>query len=207
LKVKQQTLQSFEFILDNGDKESFFSYIKQNEPLLKGYTIIINGKGDISEIKEFLEERNFCFFIRDCELTTRKKSVIPLSNLSVEDALKTIKKNEEKSDNKNRNNRSRIREVIEKPVRSGSSIQTSNDVTILSQVNSGSEINVSGNLEIFGTINGRIECGGSYMLLRDIGENGLVIFNGVILEKERFKSKKAKLLKLDNDKKLIIEEL
>lgn len=205
MKVKQQTLQSFEFILDGEDSDRFFSYVKQNEPLLKGHTLIISGEGDLSDIESFLKESNFCYFIRNCDLSTRKRSVVSLPNLSVEDALKTIKENEESNDTKSV--KGRVREVIEKPIRSGSFVQTENDLTILSQINSGSEIDVAGNLEIFGTINGRIECEGSYMLLRDIGEKGLVIFNGVILERERFKSRKAKLLKLDSNKRLIVEEL
>jgi hypothetical protein len=45
------------------------------------------------------------------------------------------------------------------------------------------------------------------MLVRDIGETGYIIFNGIILEKEKFKTKKAKLVKLDINSRLIVEEL
>ena len=75
------------------------------------------------------------------------------------------------------------------------------------QINDGAEVETSGNLEIFGTVNGKVICNGSYMIIRDIGESGTVIFNGVILEKKRFQTKQAKLLKLDFNRKLIVEEL
>jgi septum site-determining protein MinC len=207
LKVKQQTLQSFEFVLNDGDSEKFISYMKQNSPLLKGNVVILNGEGELRDIEEYLTENNFCFFRKSCELSTRKKSVVSLPNMSIEEALETIKQSEDELSQTEHTNRERTREVIEKPIRSGSYIKTDNDLTILSQINGGSEIDVSGNLEIFGTINGKVECGGAYMLLRDIGDNGVVIFNGVILEREKFKSRRAKLLKLNSEKRLIVEEL
>ena len=45
------------------------------------------------------------------------------------------------------------------------------------------------------------------MLIRDIGENGYIIFNGIILERDRFKKRNAKLIKLDKNNRLIVEEL
>ena len=207
MKVKQQTLQSFEFILSEEDDEKFFSYLDKNEPLLKGNVLMFSGKTISENIKEVLKEKSICFFHKNCELIMKKKGVIKLPNISVEDALETIKRGEEEVKVKEKKRGENIREVIEKPIRSGTFIKTKNDLIILSQINSGSEIEVAGNIELFGTVNGRIVCGGTYMLIRDIGENGYIIFNGIILEKDRFKSRKAKLLKLDKSNKLIVEEL
>jgi septum site-determining protein MinC len=209
VKVKQHTLQSFEFILSNGDEDRLFSYINQNEPLLKGHAIIIS-KDDNFEISEtitsFLKEKELCYFFKECNLSTRKKSVVTLPNMSIEEAFETIKKSEDIEEEKT-SSKETIREVIEKPIRSGTYINSKNDLTVLSQINAGSEVEVEGNLEVFGSVNGRVICRGIYMLLRDIGETGLVIFNGIILDKERFKSRKAKLLKLNGEKRLLIEEL
>ncbi len=209
MKVKQHSLQGFEFILDGENAERFISYFKANEPFLKGHTVILSGKGDLVEIEEFLKKNNVCYFIRNCELTTRKKSVKTLPDSYIEDIKKSIKesKKEKEQTQQQKNPKGRYREIIEKPIRSGHFISTTNDLLILSQINSGAEVETSGNLEIFGTINGKLECNGSYMLIRDIGDNGLVIFNKVILEKTKFKSKKAKLIKLDYNKRLIVEEL
>lgn len=208
MKVKQQTLQSFEFILSDTDDEKFFSYMRQNEPLLKGHLLMFSAETISKNILNFLKEKNICFIHRVCELTTKKKSVITLPNISIDEALQTIKKSEEFENNIVVNRKDeKLREVINKPVRSGTVIKTDNDLIILSQINSGSEIEVSGNMELFGTVNGKVVCDGQYMLIRNIGEYGQVIFKGIILNKDKFKTKKAKLLKLDRDNKLLIDEL
>lgn len=206
MKVKQQTVNTFEFLLSGEDEEVFFKYVNQNEPLLKGHILILNSKNISIKMKEFLVEKNICFIEKNCELTVRKKSVIQLPNISIENALEKMKEFDEVEEEPHQKRKHNIRELIEKPIRSGTSISTKNDLAILSQINNGSEVDVDGNLEMFGTINGKVICNGTYMLIRDIGETGYVIFNGVILEKDKFRTRKAKLIKLNNNK-LIIEEL
>lgn len=197
MKVKQHTLQIFEFILDKEETEKFFNYFQKNEPILQHYTIVLSGDIDFSDIEGFLNERNICYLIntKKCNFNSRNKVEISLDE--VED---TIPEEKEKKNIK-------IREVYEKPIRSGVAIQSDRDIAIFSQINDGAEVETSGNLEIFGTVNGKVICNGSYMIIRDIGESGTVIFNGVILEKKRFQTKQAKLLKLDFNRKLIVEEL
>jgi septum formation inhibitor MinC len=198
LKVKQHNLQSFEFHLTEEDEEKFFSFFEKNEAILKGHTIILNSENEFEKIENYLTEKDFCFFKRgNCEILERKREVHQVLDFSSEEEKKQT----------NSLAQQKKREIVEKPIRAGSSIQTENDLTVLSQMNGGSEIDTSGNLEMFGSINGKIVCSGSYMLLRDIGETGSVIFNGVILDREKFKSKKAKIIKLDKEMKLIIEEL
>ena len=206
MKVKQKTLQSFEFILLNEDEEKFFSYINLNEPLLKGNLLILSGDNISDNIQTFLKDKNICYIKKGCELQTKTKVVKQLPNISLQEAMESLQRSEELEKVKNSKDEN-IREVIKKPIRSGTFIKTSNDLIILSQINSGSEIEVSGNIEIFGSINGRIICNGSYMLVRDIGENGNIIFNGIILEKDKFKDKKAKFIKLNENSRLIVEEL
>ena len=123
-------------------------------------------------------------------------------NKSIDEVLENFKNSDDESNFANKNER--IREIVEKPIRSGSYIATKNDLTILNQVNGGAEIESEGNIEIFGTISGKIICNGTYMLIRDINDKGLVIFNGIILDKEKFK-KKAKLIKLNSDKRLLLK--
>ncbi len=197
MKVRQHTLQIFEFILGQDEKKKFFNYFKRNEPLLRHYTIVLSGDMDFSDIEEFLNEREICYLFnrRDCDFNSRNRVEISLDE--VED---TVPEEREKKNIK-------IREVYEKPIRSGVAIQSDRDIAIFSQINDGAEVETSGNLEIFGTVNGKVICNGSYMIIRDIGESGTVIFNGVILEKKKFQTKQAKLLKLDFNRKLIVEEL
>ncbi len=211
--MKQQTLQSFEFLLDDGDEEKFISYFTQNEPLLSGHLIILSGV-KYEKVEEFLSERGFCYLQKgNCKLNERKRDVRQLPKISIEEALEKLEDGKEpeiekEPENKVKLTKKRSREIIEKPVRSGTFIQTKNDLTVLSQINDGSEIEISGNLEVFGTINGKIICNGVYMLLRDIGAIGNVIFNGIILDKEKFKTKRAKIVRLNSSNmKLIIEEL
>jgi septum site-determining protein MinC len=204
LKVKQQTLHTFEFLLSEEEEEKLLSYLTKNEPLLKGHLILLQGEIEkFPQVEEFLKERDFCFFQKEgCNLMERKRDVHQLPNISVEEALQVAEE-----DNDIKITEKREREIVEKPIRSGTYIETEKDLTVLSQMNSGSEIELSGNLEIFGTVNGRIICNGVYMLLRDIGENGSVIFNGIILDKDKFKSKKAKIVRLSKDMRLVVEEL
>ncbi len=212
MKVKQHTLQSFEFIIASGDEDKFIAYILKNTPVILGNTVILttdDSNLDLSiKIIPFLQEQGYCYFIKNCNFSPRKRTVLTVDNLSVDEVMENIKKNEE-LDNESRllNSRERTREIFEKPIRSGSFISTKHDLTILSQINGGSEIESEGNIEVFGSIGGRIVCNGSYMLIRDIIDKGLVIFNGIILDKEKFKNKKAKFVKLNSEKRLLIEEL
>ena len=148
--------------------------------------------------------KKILLFNKNCNFSPRKRSVLTL-NKSIDEVLENFKNSDDESNFANKNER--IREIVEKPIRSGSYIATKNDLTILNQVNGGAEIESEGNIEIFGTISGKIICNGTYMLIRDINDKGLVIFNGIILDKEKFKNKKAKLIKLNSDKRLFIEEL
>jgi len=197
VNARQHTLQIFEFILGQDEKEKFFNYFKRNEPILKNFTIVLSGDMDFSDIEEFLNEREVCYLInsKECDFNSRNRVEISLDE--VEDIIP------EEREKKN----IKVREVYEKPIRSGVAIQSDRDIAIFSQINDGAEVETSGNLEIFGTVNGKVICNGSYMIIRDIGESGTVIFNGVILEKKKFQTKQAKLLKLDFNRKLIVEEL
>jgi len=206
LKVKQKTLQSFEFILSDGDEEKVFSYINLNEPLLKGNLLILSGDNISDKIQEFLKDKEICYIKKECDLKTKNKVVKTLPDISLQEAMESLQRSEELEKVKHSKDEN-IREIIKKPIRSGTFIKTSNDLIILAQINSGAEIEVSGNIELFNSVNGRIICNGSYMLVRDIGETGYIIFNGIILEKEKFKTKKAKLVKLDINSRLIVEEL
>ena len=211
MKVKQKTLQSFEFTLFKEDEEKIFSYISSNEPLLKGNLLILSGENISDKLQEFLKEKEICYIKKECELNTKNKVVkklteISLPDISLQEAMESLQRNEELDKIKYSKDEN-IREVLKKPIRSGTFIKTSNDLIVLNQINSGAEIEVSGNIELFGSVNGRIICNGSYMLVRDIGESGYIIFNGIILERERFKTKKAKFIKLDVNSRLLVEEL
>ncbi len=208
MKVKQHTLQSFEFLVISGDEEKIIAYLTQNEPLILGNTVILSTEDETLDFNKkiipFLIEKKFCYLIKNCNFSPRKRSVLTL-NKSIDEVLENFKNSDDESNFTNKNER--IRVIVEKPIRSGSYIATKNDLTILNQVNGGAEIESEGNIEIFGTISGKIICNGTYMLIRDINDKGLVIFNGIILDKEKFKNKKAKLIKLNSDKRLFIEEL
>jgi len=241
VKVKQHTLQSFEFIVSLEDEDKLISYLSQNQPLILGNTVVLTTDDPNLDFKKkiipFLKENNYCYFVKKCHFASRKRNVLTVDNLLTKEILDNFKinngdeidsssninkktepdikndhdeklENEHKPEQDNKNgNKLKIRELIEKPVRSGSLIFTKNDLTIISQVNGGAEVESEGNIEVFGSISGRVICRGTYMMMRDIGEKGQVIFNGIILDKEKFKNKKIKLLKLNSDKRLLIEEL
>jgi aspartate 1-decarboxylase len=209
MKVRQITIQGWKFeYSSNQDEGKFIKYLTRNEPLIKGGLVIINSPERLPIVEDFLYSRGFCFLYEgSCHINFRKKDTKKiLPNISEKD-IEQIRKAEEEERKYKDKKRYRMKEVIDKPIRSGSHIVTENDLTILSNINDGAELEVYGNLELFGTVNGKVECEGSYMLIRDIGENGYIIFNGVILDKEKFKDKSAKLVKLDQNNRLVVEKL
>ena len=209
MRIEQQNLKSMVFTLgsEKDNKELLLYLTRYGYKLTKTFVILKGEQKPSHLIIETLKQHNICFtYQKSCQFNY--KSIFTIKDFpctkTTESDNDILQLNRSKSSNNLIN--TKIREFIKKPVRSGFSYQTENDLTILSQINNGSEITVFGNLEVFGLLDGKITCNGDYMLLRKIGQSGTVIFNNIILDKNKFQTDKTKIVKLVN-KQLSIEEL
>ena len=209
MKIKQHTLQSFEFTITksedqeaiNKSEEQFFKFFEKNEPLLTGHILIFDFITE--KIESFLSEKKICFIDKQkyCNLSIRKRDSV------VELEVETEKEEQKIITNSNSSKyKFQERAIIKTPIRSGEYIETDNDMIILSRINNGAEIISNGNMEIFGEIHGKVECYGDYIIVSHIGKLGSVIFNGVILDNNKFKKRKQ-LISLSKDNTLIYQEL
>jgi septum site-determining protein MinC len=226
LKIKQQNLQSFEFFIHKNEnseindevlksEKDFFAFYEKNAPIFSGHILIFNY---ITEnLQKFLKENKICYIDKEqeCNLSVRKKDSLEEIELldSQEKKLQNSPETETEEQKIKIITNSNIskykfqeRAIIRTPIRSGEYIETENDLVIFSRINNGAEIISSGNMEIFGEIHGKIECNGEYIIVSQIGKLGSVIFNGVILDNNKFKNRKQ-LISLTQENTLKYEEL
>ncbi len=184
MKVKYRNIRVFELEIDN--EENFFSYFAKNEILLRDHLLLI--KGNINKkIIDFLDVQNICYHdISQCNL----KKLLNKSNREEEKSKESLNKVKFTNEKELKDEKSFETLVFDRPIRSGEEIIANGDLVIFGRVNSGSKIKAYGNVEIFGEIDSLVECEGKFMLIRKIGL-GEVIFNGEILDKERFLDMKS----------------
>ncbi len=179
MRVKYKNIRVFDIEIESSEK--FFEYFQKNGILLKEHFLILQGNVE-KDVTQFLDRNNICYYdASKCKL----KKLLNKTNKDEEKSKKSLKKvkfNEEKEEEVKRAAKTL---VFNRPIRSGEEIITEGDLVIFGRVNSGSKIKAYGNVEVFGEIDSLIECEGDFMLIRKIGL-GEVIFNGEILEKERF---------------------
>ncbi len=189
MKAKQKSIRVFDIEIESQDE--FFSYMDKNLILLKEYLLVINGE-ITEEITEYLKENEICFIkANDCKLnmTSKVKSGYSRDIISKNFHQKTEKIDlvtiNSQSSGTIINSNSIKTLLLERTIRSGEEIIHDGDITIFGRVNSAAKVISDGNVEIYGTIDGVIECNGEYMIVKEL-DKGHIIFNGSILDKERF---------------------
>ncbi|MCE3039936.1 septum site-determining protein MinC [Helicobacter anatolicus] len=151
VKVKQKTIRAFE--IDNTNLQECVEFLVKNSVLLKDYLIIFTSTPQ-EEIQTLTQELNLTYFVPNYSF---KQSGHQVENVAEKSQLR----------------------VISKPTRSGEEVEHDGDLIICENIHNGAKIYVSGNLVIFGKCEGRIECGGKYLILKSIIGNPL-IFAGQI---------------------------
>ncbi len=197
MKAKQKNLRIFYIEIEN--EEDFFTYMDKNFILLKDYFLMISGD-TTPKIMSFLEEKNMCYKLaEECNLKNFSQTNIGKDN-------DTIKKNSDQkvvevtkyiiSEMPEENSSTCDKTLlINKPVRSGEEIIHRGDVTVFGRVNSAAKVICSGNAKIYGLIEGLIQCDGDYMVVKDLGKKGFIIFNGDILDRADFNGNLKKIIK------------
>jgi len=184
MKAKQKNLRIFDIEITND--EEFFAYMDKNLILLKDFFLLLSGH--ISDnILTYLNENKLCFKIsEECNIkiptkqntinnrvimSQKRQQAVPVLQVQKE-IVKTI--------------------LVQKPIRSGEEIIHEGDVTIFGRVNSAARVIAEGNVEIYGVIDGLVQCDGDYMIIKEVGK-GHVVFNGDILDREKFDGKLKKV--------------
>jgi len=192
LKITQKSVRAFHCLVTSD--EDFFAYFRKNITSLRGYFIILSGNVS-DEIQEYLKNENVCFKnINGCE---EKIFNINKKDLSLNQTLV-----ENKSENLSSFKEKKVK-IYDRSIRSGEDIINYGDLVINGRVNSGAKVKSDSSMIITDKIDGVVECGGEYIILREIGQ-GVVYFNLEILKLEP-----SKVLKLiySEEEKLIVKEL
>ncbi len=145
------------FEIDNTNLQECLEFLTKNAPLLKDYLIFFTLSPQ-EELKDLSQQLGLTYFVPNHSLMPAKQKP----------ATKSLR-------------------IISKPVRSGEEIEHHGDLIICENVHHGARVYASGNLVLFGKCEGRIECEGEYLILKNIKANPIVfgeqIFSQAMLEK------------------------
>ena len=153
IKTKQRSVRVFE--IDNTQLQECIGFLVRHAVLLKEYLIFFMYAPQ-EELKILCEELGLTYFVPNHSFLTSKREP--------EARAKSLR-------------------VVSKPVRSGEEIEHEGDLIICESVHHGARIYASGNLMVFGKCEGRLECGGSYLILKSIIASP-IIFAGQIFSQE-----------------------
>lgn len=196
MKAKQKNLRIFYIEIEG--EEDFFAYMDKNFVLLKDYFLMVSGD-TTPKIIDFLEDQNICYKLsEECSLKKFAKVNMSTNNGIIGESNQTKVTETTKyiiSEPQKENSAYGKTLLINKPVRSGEEIVHDGDVTVFGRVNSASKIICSGNAKIYGLIEGLIQCDGDYMVIKDLGQKGFIIFNGDILDRADFDGNLKKIIK------------
>ena len=196
MKAKQKNLRIFYLEIDG--EEEFFKYMDKNFILLKDYFLMIDGE-TTPKIIDFLEEKKACYKLaKNCNIRKSSKTNIGSKNAIIRNSSSQSGTEGKKSITFEEYQNSSSCEktlLINKPVRSGEEIIHQGDVTVFGRVNSAAKVICSGNAKVYGVVDGLIQCDGDYMVVKDLGQKGFIIFNGDILERSDFDGNLKKVIK------------
>lgn len=194
MQVKQKNLRVFEINIE--DERVFLSYLHKNYLILKDFLLVISG--DITDsIRTSLKSDGLIFI---------EKSEVENIDLAIGTSKEVEFNSIDEGFDKSGVDISTERLVIEKTVRSGEEVISRGDIIIFSRVNSGAIVYSDGNIEIYGKIDGVIESNGEYLILKTISPKGEVIFQGEVLDRDKFRDKKIKKVTM-LDGNLVVKDL
>ncbi|CBG39434.1 septum site-determining protein MinC [Helicobacter mustelae] len=181
IKAKQRNLRAFE--IENHDDGECIEFLKKNAVLLRDYLVIFVNPISPA-LSGFITDLGLNVFLQNALQnlqTTLTQSSLPTKDAPVQKkALKVLPK-----------------------LRSGEEVEHDGDLIILENIHNGARVYASGNLSIFGKCEGRIECGGDYLILKSIMGNHIIfsgqIFSEEMLERINANQNKLKLIVRNGD--------
>lgn len=153
IQTKQRNIRVFE--IDNTNLEECLDFLQKHSLLLKDYLIFFVHAPQ-KELEDLVLQLGLTYFVPNYSFAPIK----------VENSRETEKL-----------------KIISKPIRSGEDIEHQGDLIICDNVHNGARISATGCISIFGNCEGRIECDGEYLILKNIHANH-IIFSGQIFSKE-----------------------
>lgn len=176
MKIGQKNLRIFE--IPNDDDTATIDFLRENFPLISDFLLVFQKK--ISTVlhefletlhpKPFLCAQNFSSGISvsrtgrmgtDGAPNTQNTPSIPQKMQNITPDPKPAPK------------------ILQKPVRSGQSVEHAGDVVIFGDVHDGAQIRSGGNLLVFGKNDGRLLCDGDILLLENSKKS--LLFGGEII--------------------------
>lgn len=157
IKVKQRNIRVFE--IDNSNLQACMEFLAKNALLLKDYLIFLSTSPQ-EELKVLIKQLGLTYFVPNHSFISNK------SNKQETSAPKALK-------------------IISKPVRSGEEIEHNGDLIVCEDIHNGARVYATGNLILFGNCEGRLECAGEYLILKNIKAN-YIIFGGEIFSQAMF---------------------
>jgi septum site-determining protein MinC len=214
MKAKQKSIRVFEIECES--LTDFEAYLNKNGVLLNGFLLLLKGDSKGLFAKE-CKKRGLCYALfGECDedaLIAKKDSPKELPEIvepprpeaktGEQQTTVTVKKTTLKAQASLPIETKMVEPIKELPktvviaknLRSGESISTDADVTILGRINSGAKVKTSGNATILEAVDGDVEAWGEYVMIKTIGK-GTVSFCGEQIKKE-FLDGKMKLVTFD----------
>lgn len=214
MKVKQKSIRVFE--IECEDLPEFEAYLGKNAILLNGFLLLLKGDTKGAFAKE-CKKKGLCYAtVGECDESTLVTKKDPLQVQSAPEVVEQPKVETPKEEPaKKAVPKPQVQPqpslpietpktlIITKNLRSGESITTDVDVTILGRINSGAKVKTNANATILEAVDGDVEAWGDYLMIKTIGK-GSVSFRGERIKKEELDGK-MKLVTYDG--KLILKDI
>ena len=153
--MRQRTIRAFEV----NNFEELQKIVESKYKLIQNYYFILKEKDE--KIEKFLKDKSLSYIIENNIFTYNKEIV---------EEVKIIEK--EKIIEKKINTK-----IYDKIIRSGTEIETDENLIFFNRINDGAKIKSSGNIEIFDECEGIVICDGNYLIINK-NIKGTIIFNG-----------------------------
>ncbi|MFW6308167.1 MAG: septum site-determining protein MinC [Campylobacterales bacterium] len=189
MQAKQKNIKIFDITCD--DATSLDTLLTKNGALIKNYLVVL--KECTKECENIAKKHSLRYIVDNGDFP--KYSISKKEVISHETQV-----DENKSEDRN----TQTHLVLNKTLRSGTSIEHTGSFTLFGRVNSGARIEVDGEVSIYGDIDGSLEVRGKFIILKG-KVSGSIIFNGEILESSLFDGGLKKVA--ENGEKVVVEEI
>ena len=193
IRADQYNTKLMEIHFYDDNIETLINFIEKNLPVLQKF--ILNIHTDIDEDRLI---RNINKYEKDLIYIINKK--IPSKTITnIKEPEKTLINT---NISKNADNEKPIK-FIDKIIRGGEELILSEPAVIIGNINLDGIVKTTDNLIVLGKINGTVICDGEILIIKNVSDKAIVLFNGTKITVE---SKECNLIKLKKqDEKITVE--
>ena len=194
MKSNQYSVKVFETNIE--DEAQFISFIDANYELFKNHLISIKGFMS-KDIIDYLNNKHLVF-VNNLDLPRAKATKIPFV------APKQEEKVEEKHEKVQIKLKTQALKIIDKPLRSGQTIEHNGDILLLERVNSGAKVTAQGSIIALNLIGGDLVSNGEFIIIPESKKTN-ILFHGVMIDTVLLKYKLNKIALANN--KITVESV